>query len=52
MKSTPLKVSQVNSYLAHKHHLLPSTRLVDVAQVTRDIVALHATSPTGPYLSL
>ena len=47
-----LKVSLVNSYLAHKQHLLPASRLADVVQVTRDIVALHATSPTSPYLSL
>ena len=47
-----LKVSLVNSYLAHKQHLLPASRLADVVQVTRDIVALHATAPTSPYLSL
>jgi uncharacterized protein YcaQ len=42
----------VNSYLAHKQHLLPGSRLADVLQVSRDIVGLHATSATGPYLSL
>jgi hypothetical protein len=47
-----LKISQVNSYLAHKQHLLPASRLTDVVQVTRDIVALHATDPTVPYFSL
>lgn len=47
-----LKVSLVNSYLARKQHLLPASRLADVVQVTRDIVALHATGATGPYLSL
>jgi hypothetical protein len=47
-----LKVSLVNSYLAHKQHLLPASRLDDAMQVIRDIVALHATAPTGPYLSL
>ena len=47
-----LNISFVNSYLAHKQHLLPASRLADVVQVTRDIVALHATAPTGPYLSL
>jgi hypothetical protein len=47
-----LKVSLVNGYLAHKQHLLPASRLADVVQVTRDIVALHATVATGPYLSL
>ena len=53
-----LKISSVNSYLAHKQHLIPTdvcyppSHLADVVQVTRDIVALHATGPTGPYLSL
>jgi hypothetical protein len=47
-----LKVSLVNGYLAHKQHLLPASRLADAVQVTRDIVALHATAATGPYLSL
>ena len=47
-----MKVSLVNSYLAHKQHLLPTSQLTDVVQVTRDIVALHGTDPTGPYLSL
>ena len=42
----------VNRYLAHKQHLLPGSRLADVLQATRDVVGLHATSATGPYLSL
>jgi len=46
------KVSLVNRYLAHKQHLLPASHLADVMQVTRDIVALHATNATSPYLSL
>jgi len=44
--------SLVNSYLAHKQHLLPDSHADDVLQTTRDIVALHGTDPTGPYLSL
>ena len=47
-----LKVSRLNHYLAHKQHLLPASRHTDLIRVTRDIVALHATDPTGPYLSL
>ena len=46
------KVSLVNRYLAHKQHLLPASHLADMVQVTRDIVALHATNATSPYLSL
>jgi len=47
-----MQISQVNRYLAHKQHLLPASRLADVVQITRDVVALHATDPTAPYLSL
>ena len=47
-----LPVSLVNDYLAHKQHLLPTSHSRDVVKVVRDIVALHATSATGPYLSL
>jgi hypothetical protein len=47
-----MNVSRVNGYLAHKQHLLPDSRGDDVVQVTRDIVALHATAATGPYFSL
>jgi hypothetical protein len=47
-----LKPSLLNHYLAHKQHLLPGSRGDDVVRVTRDIVALHATAPTGPHFSL
>jgi hypothetical protein len=52
MSTAAFDVSLVNSYVAHKQHLLPTARLTGVVQVTRDIVALHATGATGPYLSL
>lgn len=42
----------VNAYVAHKQHLSPLAQIGDLLQVTRDIVALHATEPTTPYLSL
>jgi hypothetical protein len=45
-------MSQVDSYLAYKQHLLASCRGDDVVQVTRDIVALHATAATSPHFSL
>jgi hypothetical protein len=47
-----LKLSLLNHYLAHKQHLLPGSLGDDVVQVTRDVVALHATAATGPYFSL
>jgi len=47
-----LQAQLVNDYLAHKQHLLPATHLTDLVQVTRGVVALHATFAAGPYLSL
>ena len=47
-----MQISQVNRYLAHKQHLLPASRLADVVPIAHDVVALHATDPTAPYLSL
>jgi hypothetical protein len=47
-----ISLEQSASYPASKHHLLPSTRLADALQIAKDILALHATSATTPYLSL
>jgi hypothetical protein len=47
-----LGISLINSYLAHKQRLLPTSHTDDVLQATHDIVALHTTDPTAPYLSL
>lgn len=44
--------SQVNSFLWGKQYLAPNSAGSDVIQVVEDLVALHATSPTTPYLSL
>lgn len=52
MSELTLELSRVNAYLAHKQHLLPGSRCDDLLQVAGDIVALHATVATGPYLSL
>lgn len=48
----PIPCSVVNAYLAQKQRLLPGAMGTDLVSVTRDIVALHATLPTGPFLSL
>jgi hypothetical protein len=45
-------LAHINAYVAHKQHLLSVARDSDVTEVTRDIVALHATVPTTPFLSL
>jgi hypothetical protein len=42
----------INHYLAHKQHLLSTLLPASVVPVVRDIVALHATVATSPYLSL
>jgi uncharacterized protein YcaQ len=43
---------QVNRFVLHKQHLAAEGRTSDLSQVVRDIVALHATAPLSPYLSL
>ena len=50
MRTLPL--DRVNQHLLTKQHLTPETRGMDVLQVVEDIVALHATAATTPYLSL
>ncbi len=52
MSSPKLDLAHINAYLAHKQHLLCAAQGSDVTEVTRDIAALHATVPTGPFLSL
>ena len=52
MPTEQLKLGHVNRHLARKQHLWPAGRVQDLLQVVRDIVALHATNPAGPYLSL
>ncbi|MGD2039506.1 MAG: winged helix DNA-binding domain-containing protein [Anaerolineae bacterium] len=47
-----LAAARVNAYLADKQGLARAGRRPEVEQTTRDIVALHASSPTSPYLSL
>jgi len=52
MTAMTLPLPSVNNYLAYKQHLLPHPDPTGVVQVTRDVVALHATAAAGPYLSL
>jgi uncharacterized protein YcaQ len=42
----------VNQYVFHKHNLSKDSHAENVLQVVRDIVGLHATSVSTPYLSL
>jgi hypothetical protein len=50
MGAVPL--DHLNRHLLAKQHLDSATKGTDVVQVVRDICALHATSPTSPYVSL
>ena len=47
-----VKDDKVTKYLLHKQHLLPSSLAESVHDVVKDIIALHATSASTPYLSL
>ena len=47
-----VKADKVSKYLLHKQHLLPTSHGDTVLAVINDIVALHATSASTPYLSL
>ncbi len=47
-----VKEAAVTKYLLHKQHLLDTSRAANVLEVVNDIIALHATSATTPYLSL
>ncbi len=47
-----IKEDAVNKYILHKQHLLESSLAASVIAVVDDIIGLHATSATTPYLSL
>lgn len=43
---------RINLLLLNKHHLLQSSKTDNLLETVDDILGLHATSPTTPYLSL
>ncbi len=47
-----LKENAVTKYLLHKQHLLDASQAETVLEVVEDIIALHATDASTPYLSL
>jgi len=47
-----VKEEAVTKYLLYKQHLLDTSRAETVLKVVDDIIALHATSASTPYLSL
>jgi hypothetical protein len=47
-----LKEEIVSKYQLHKQHLLKQSQAETVLEVVEDILALHATSASTPYLSL
>ena len=44
--------TKLNRYLLHKQHLASDSQTGDVVGIATDLLGLHATSPTTPYLSL
>jgi hypothetical protein len=49
---TTIPLERVNQFVLKKHHLAKEARTRDLVQVVEDVVGLHATSSTTPYLSL
>jgi len=47
-----LSLRQLNTYVLSKQHLTDRAKTNDVVQIVKDLIGLHATSPTTPYLSL
>ncbi len=51
MKTTPT-LQSVNNFLLEKQHLTPQPGTESVERIVQDVVGLHATVSTTPYLSL
>lgn len=51
MKSIP-SLQSVNLFLLEKQHLLPRVKTESIERIVQDVVGLHATAATTPYLSL
>lgn len=47
-----IDLDRVNHFVLRKQHLADDSRIDDIVRITSDIVGLHATSATTPYLSL
>jgi hypothetical protein len=47
-----ISIERVNRFVLSKHHLATGNRTNDLVQVVDDVVGLHATNSTTPYLSL
>ena len=45
-------LSSVNSFVLRKQHLTKDTKTDDILQIVKEIIGLHATNATTPYLSL
>ncbi len=46
------EINEINHLVLYKQHLTEGSRIDGVVQIVKDIGGLHATSSTGPYLSL
>lgn len=49
---TQTSLEKVNQFVLRKQHLTDDSKSNKIAQVVKDLIGLHATGPTTPYLSL
>jgi len=49
---TQTSLDKVNQFVLRKQHLTDDSKSNKIAQVVKDLIGLHATGPTTPYLSL
>jgi len=49
---TQTTLEKVNQFVLRKQHLTDDSKSNNIAQVVEDLIGLHATGPTTPYLSL
>jgi hypothetical protein len=47
-----INLDRVNHFALRQQHLTDDSRIDDIIQIAKDIVGLHATSTTTPYLAL
>lgn len=47
-----IDLGRVNHFVLRRHYLTDDSRIDDIVRIASDIVGLHATSATTPYLSL
>jgi uncharacterized protein YcaQ len=49
---TQTSLEQVNQFVLRKQHLTDDSQSNEITQIVKDLIGLHATVPTTPYVSL